>query len=540
MKQAKNNYAPPDLLRWGKRLSTAAAGLFALGALIAVFYYIIYPSQAYFHSDCTDTLLWAKASVDAKALFNPDFSYAAMLPFGGVMLMIPFVAIFGVGMTAHHIGMVLFTLLFFLAVWLLCRSLKFSLPLSLLTIGTLAMTLAASGKLREIFYEHVIYYSICILVLCVLLSLYLRCTAAGTERLCGRQLALWIFACVFTALTALDGMQILATGVFPVLFAGAMDIFCCRDKLFSKENKPRLFFCGAVVLSALIGLLLLSQLSSRLQSGYAAAYSSYSDPAEWLDNLFKFPTQWMLLFGAKFEPFDPMFSVGSLLSLVRLAFAALIAGGPFAALVLLKRFARPVRLLIAAHFGLFAVIFFGYVCGLLSAANWRLSPLICTGLLVCMACLQVMRPHPVARRFATLGVILCLVMSALSLQSILAMPKDGAAENQKADRIAALESYDLKLGYATFWNAQSITVLTDSDIRIASVQIQDGAVLPYYYQTERSWFEEAPGCDRYFLLLDTAESAMLAGTGLLDTAAETYDLGEFQIYVFPHIAEFLS
>ena len=157
-----------------------------------------------------------------------------------------------------------------------------------------------------------------------------------------------------------------------------------------------------------------------------------------------------------------------------------------------------------------------------------------------MACLQVMRPHPVARRFATLGVILCLVMSALSLQSILAMPKDGAAENQKADRIAALESYDLKLGYATFWNAQSITVLTDSDIRIASVQIQDGAVLPYYYQTERSWFEEAPGCDRYFLLLDTAESAMLAGTGLLDTAAETYDLGEFQIYVFPHIAEFLN
>ena len=539
MKQTKNNYAPPDLLRWKKRLSVAASGLFALAALAAVFYYIVCPSQAYFHSDCTDTILWAKASVDAKALFNPDFCYAAMLPFGGVMLMIPFVAIFGVGMTAHHIGMLLFTLLFFLAVWLLCRSLKFSLPLSLLTVGTLAMTLAASAKLREIFYEHVIYYSICILVLCVLLSLYLRCTDAGTERLQGRQLALWIFACVFTALTALDGMQILATGVFPVLFAAALDIFCCRDKLFSKENKPRLFFCGAVVLSALIGLLLLTLLSSQVQSGYAEAYSSYSDPAEWVENLLKFPTQWMLLFGAEFKLYMPMFSGASLLCLVRLAFAALVAGGPFAALFLLKRFARPARLLIAAHFGLFAVIFFGYVCGLLSAANWRLSPLICTGLLVCMACLQVMQTHPVGRRFAALGVILCLVMSVICLNGIRMMPKDGAAENRQADRIAALEAYDLTLGYATFWNAQSITVQTDSRIRIASVQVKDGVLTPYYYQTERSWYQEAPGADRYFLLLDTAETAILEGTGLFDAATETYDLGDFQIYVFPQIADFL-
>ncbi|MBR2731147.1 MAG: hypothetical protein IKD72_04075 [Clostridia bacterium] len=539
MKQTKNNYAPPDLLHWGKRLTAAAVGLFALVALGAVFYYIVYPSQAYFHSDCTDTILWAKASVDAKALFNPDFSYAAMLPFGGVMLMIPFVAFFGVGMTAHHIGMLLFTLLFFLSVWLLCRSLKFRLPLSLLTVGTLAMTLAASAKLREIFYEHVIYYSICVAVLCVLLSLYLRCTAGGTERLQGRQLALWICACVFTALAALDGMQILATGVFPVLFAAALDIICHPGKLFSKENKPRLFFCGAVVLSALIGLLALSLLSSELQSGYANAYSSYSDPDDWLGNLGKFPTQWMLLFGAEFELYMPMFSAASLLNLVRLAVAALVAGGPVAALFLLKRFDRPARLLIAAHFGLLAVIFFGYVCGLLSAANWRLSPLICTGLLVCMACLQVMGRHPVGKRFAALGVCLCLIMSLLSLSSIRAMPMHGAAENPKATRIAALDAHGLTYGYATFWNAQAVTVLTDSRIRIASVKVEDGAVLPYHYQTEGAWFRAQPGVDRYFLLLDMAEIAQLEDPGLLAAATEAYDYGEFRIFVFPQITDFL-
>lgn len=539
MKQTKNNYAPPDLLLWGRRLATLAAGLFALISLAAVFYYIIYPSQAFLHSDCTDTLLWAKASVDAKALFNPDFSYAAMLPFGGVMLMIPFVAIFGVGMTAQHIGMLLFTLLFFLSVWLLCRSLKFSLPLSLLTVGTLAMALALSGKLREIFYEHVIYYSICVAVLCVLLSLYLRCTANGAATLRGRQLLLWICACVFTALAALDGMQILATGVFPVLFAAALDIFCSRDKLFSKENKPRLFFCGAVVLSALIGLLTLSLLSSDVQSGYAAAYSSYSDPEEWLENLRKFPTQWMLLFGAEFERGMPMFSGESLLYLLRLAFAALVAGGPVAALCLCRRFDRASRLLIAAHFGLLAVIFFGYICGLLSAANWRLSPLICTGFLVCMAGLRVMRPHPVGKRFAALAVCFCLLISALSLRGIAGMPLRGAEENEKMSRIEALESHGLTLGYATFWNAPVITVLTDAGIRVAPVKVEEGAVSPYHYQSEGAWYEEAPGEHRYFLLLDVAEVSML-DSHLFEAATEAYDYGEFQIFVFPQLSDFLS
>ena len=91
----------------------ALTALFALGSLAAVIYYIIYPSAEFLHSDCTDTILWAQASYDGRSLFNPDFGYAAMLPFGGTMLMIPFIGIFGVSMTTHHIGMVLFTLLFF-------------------------------------------------------------------------------------------------------------------------------------------------------------------------------------------------------------------------------------------------------------------------------------------------------------------------------------------------------------------------------------------------------------------------------------------
>ena len=86
-----------------KKILLAATALFMVASLATVIYYIIYPSAAYFHADCSDTIFWAQASFDGKTLFNPDFSYAAMLPFGGTMLMIPFIGIFGVSMTTHHI-----------------------------------------------------------------------------------------------------------------------------------------------------------------------------------------------------------------------------------------------------------------------------------------------------------------------------------------------------------------------------------------------------------------------------------------------------
>lgn len=95
-------------------------------AAAAVGYYILFPGWGYFHSDCTDTILWAQASYDAGALFNPDFEYACLLPFGGQLLMLPFIGLFGVSTTTHAIGMLLFLLLFTASLLLLGRALKWT------------------------------------------------------------------------------------------------------------------------------------------------------------------------------------------------------------------------------------------------------------------------------------------------------------------------------------------------------------------------------------------------------------------------------
>ena len=97
--------------------------LFTLGV---VFYYIIFPSVGYLHSDCTDTILWARASYETGEWISPSFDYAAILPFGGNILMLVFMPFFGYSMATHTLGMILFALLLYFASVFFCRSLKMS------------------------------------------------------------------------------------------------------------------------------------------------------------------------------------------------------------------------------------------------------------------------------------------------------------------------------------------------------------------------------------------------------------------------------
>ncbi|MFR6496311.1 MAG: hypothetical protein ACLUOF_07935 [Ruminococcus sp.] len=55
--------------------------------------------------------LLGKGNLDSGKLISPDFSYACLLPFGGSLLMLLFLPFFGLSMTTHMLGMLLFFLL---------------------------------------------------------------------------------------------------------------------------------------------------------------------------------------------------------------------------------------------------------------------------------------------------------------------------------------------------------------------------------------------------------------------------------------------
>ncbi len=527
-----------NIQKYLKKIPLLLAVLFALGSLATVIYYIVYPSAEYFHADCTDTILWAKASVDGKSLFNPDFGYAAMLPFGGTMLMIPFIGIFGVSMTTHHIGMVLFILLFFASAWFLCRSLKFSLTMSFSAVGVLSLVLCSSEKLREIFYEHVIYYSIAAAIIFVLLSLLIRFGEYVNDSASSKKLvAVVFFTVILSVLSALDGMQIIATGTVPVLFAAVAEVFLEKDrKLLDRENRISIYFCLICGTATVIGMWLLSALSNGVTAGYAGAFSQYANMNEWLKNLGNFPEHWFSLFGVDAAYGMGIFTVESIVNIIRIASSVIILIVPVIALVFYNKFDRASKMLILAHYGVSGVIMFGYIFGILSAANWRLSPMICTGLMVCFAAFRAAKSHVTAARFSALAACVLILMSAISLKTIAGMDKNGIENNEKYQLAKVLEENGLEYGYATFWNSQAITVLSDSKVRVANTDINENGIAPCYYQANEKWFEEQEGADRYFVLASDYEISILEQTDdwflFSSLVQDVIEIEGYKIFIF--------
>lgn len=91
--------------------------LYVAVAILVAMYYIVFQMAYFIHADYTDTLLWAQASYEAGRLLNPDFIYAAVIPFGGNIIMLPGFMLFGFSLKAQIFGMALFAILFMLAFW---------------------------------------------------------------------------------------------------------------------------------------------------------------------------------------------------------------------------------------------------------------------------------------------------------------------------------------------------------------------------------------------------------------------------------------
>ena len=96
----------------GHIISAVLPILLLLVAVTVVVHYIVFGSKGEFHSDCTDTIYWAKASHDSGHMLNEDFDYACLLPFGTSLLMQLFMPLFGLSMTTQTLGMLMFLGLF--------------------------------------------------------------------------------------------------------------------------------------------------------------------------------------------------------------------------------------------------------------------------------------------------------------------------------------------------------------------------------------------------------------------------------------------
>ncbi len=508
--------------------------------ILIVAYYVWFPSRGYFHSDTTDTLMWAQATYDAGELFNKDFSYACLLPFSTSLIMTALIPLFGVSMTTHVLGMLIFFLLFTAALIWLLRGLGWSWKWVSFGVFTELMLLSGSEKLREIFWGHTIYYSIGVLFLFVGLGMLFRRMDADrqpaspkNER---RLLLLNILLGIWFVLTCMNQLNSMTIFALPVMAAVFLERFLDTETpLRSRRNYRTL--CLLVIMGAgmILGYYLTVVLSHGIHAGYAESHSTFTNMNEWIFHLEQFPEHWFSLLGVTAEDNDPLLSAKSIVNLLMIVVGVVVLVLPLVGLCNYSRIKDgKLRLLILTYWCMTALIMLGYVCGMLSSANWRLSPIMAMATLVSAAVVHWAVGRVQLQRIAAAMMIPVVLVCMVNAVTILQMPANGYKDAQLYRLADALEAQGLDYGYATFWQANGLTVVSDSAVKCRNVTIDEEGIRPYVYQSNESWFKDQPGQEKYFLLLSAQEHMQLCMSGdpVLNLPHEESELFDFHLWVF--------
>lgn len=542
---------------------------FAVTAVIMV-YYILVASKGEFHSDCTDTIMWADASIQSGEVYNPDFQYACFLPFGTNLLMKPLIRWMGLSMEAHVYGMLGFFILFTLFFCLMLHEMQWKPGETAVAAAALLALLLSSPKLREIFWGHTIYYSLGILFLFTGMYLYLRflrlwrmdgqsaepMDGQGAGRMHGQsagRMAVhkWLtfgVLLLFILGTGTDGVSAISIFLLPFLAALLMErLLDASEPLLSRKNGRTLALIAGFGIACVVGMLLNKHWMGDLEAWYQKGYSGYSEMGTWMEHVQKLPVEWLRLLGVQDMQNVELMSAESLPNLFYILAGVLLAVLPVLCSLQYQRYEKDtagyaMRLWIWIHWAVTGIVLLGYICGKLATANWRLSPIVVTSIVVSIQYIKWCLSQKPQVRLPVFFLIPIAAVAFWNLSGTAKLPSDPYDSNVLYQLNDYLEEAELYYGYATFWRANAITVISGDYVQVRSVKVSDdGQLSIYHYQSDIHWYDEQKGQEEYFLLLDQGEynSMVNAENPLLFEAlrTETVDLEEYGTYyvlVFDH------
>ena len=466
-----------------------------------------------FQTDVADTLLWAEAIVNSGKLVSPDHYYPYIIPFGGQLLMLPFIPAFGVTLTTLRLGMTLFFVLFALALTVFFhRAIFRSLPAALMSAGTVLMLFEYNKKLREVMYAHVIHYSLAIL--CTLLLLI--AVALLLER--GKKTAVWHYALLSAAcfLSSANGTTILALALCPVGMAFVLErLFATRFFTRKWETcKQDLLICAVVSASMIAGLAAYTLLSHGASYAYETMYTELNPVYLWVRSLAKTLYQWIV---STFRPelyadITPILSdlspFGRLMHLVtKLA----MAGVPFLLIVLsfvryrhLKT--RTQRIILLTFWTVSAVTLVLHTILPLSSYSWRVIPMLFSLFVAYLLLFGNMLTceNGLMKKLAALMLAVLLVTGINGGVGVLAADPDEDIWTAEGSVIHTLRENGLTDGYS---NAhilcETVALITDNEIHMPFIDITEDTheYRATLYQNDPADFFPHEDPDKHYFVL---------------------------------------
>lgn len=527
-------------------MSDVLCMLFGLLAFLAVAYYIWWPSRGFFHSDCTDTIYWAQATLEGGRVLNPDFNYSALLPFGANIWYTPMIAIWGLTMNVQLAGILVFLVIFTLALDFFFKGLGWTDRWRGLGIAVSLLILSSSEKLREIMWGHVIYYSLGLLLLIIGLGVVIRLDSNRTmislqtiQKSGWKNILMIVLLFLISLGAATDGYQMAAVYLLPI--TGSLILMKLLDHtqpFTSRTHASSINIISLLLVATAIGLILLEFLRrGGIHAGYADAFSIYANTNDWAENAGRILPYFLSLMGARVVENIPLASIESIIIFIKISVGLIILITPLIGLTRYKKIkSGATRIILLAHMINSAILVYLFVFGIMSSSDWRLTPMLGTGILSTLCILHdqlsagsndvknsestIKEPfygqnkpeYSIRRRLAILAAAAIVLLAVVNVFTLL----DFEPGERQDSNLHLTQNYLVKsgltYGYATFWHSNALTLLSDSETQVITIDANEYGINPRYYQTNNNWFKDQPDQSKYFVLLLPHEKELLEQT----------------------------
>ena len=478
-----------------------------LFAAASVFYFIWSPLfTAEFQSDTAEMLLWSQQIIEKHTLISPDFSYSYAIPFGGQLILVPFVKIFGVRLISLRAGMSVITLIFLAVFYVFFREL-FGKKYAPLTAGILILMLCGVRSMRELFWAHTVFYSLSVLymmLISVLLKRLMRKESKSQTQTC-RLAAIFLL----TLLACTTGTPLLI--YFAIPFFGSMIICAITDSQLpgsekidnSRHNKIR------TVLVLMLAAILLGFLISLVFHGdpmddYSDYYTVLSKASDWPANISLVIPRWINLFTELNEETVYLMSPNGFKMSLMITAAFIVFGLDAAALFLIKKLHHFERFLTFFHWILSLILLFFFCFGTISNYERRLIPIFVSGIVTAFIMIRhlIQSNEPVKNVNAGLLSFLLVLAAVIDGISLYTMVQDNSLWYGDGSIMQTLVQNDLTYGYSTdFWFANSITIMTGEQVKVREVTTdKNGKLIQKKNQTDINWYKEDPERGKTFLI----------------------------------------
>jgi hypothetical protein len=499
--------------RLKRRAITTASFCVLIISFACIVYFLTRSAEGLFNADSSDTILWAEAAYSSGSLVNPHFYYATVLPFGGHLLMQLLIPVFGVSFTTHTVGMLMFWFLMAVAYLALFRTLHWTWTEALLSTSIVLLLFSSGYSMTDKYFLHIIYYSLGTLFLIIGFNLLVNTTKIP-ESLHKQSLTVksWIFCgllFLWNLCTATNGIMALIT--FNIVCAGAYFFECLLDpslRLRESSGRNAIIIFLVMVVGTILGFFLGKLLMHGAIGGeYGSYYSMLAPQALWKDHIIALPSAWVSVWSNTIDKFS-FFSGNGLKSILSIVCAILFAIIPIIGLTQYRKLqTRWEQWILIAHFILLGFLGFGSVFGMISDRFFNLHDTSVLSTLVVLRHGSKQWKVPGKRIVMMLSAVL-VVFTMLCGLTLLRYPTgDAVSRNLGLRQITFLKEHHLKYGYATFWNSNNVSVLSDGAVKIRAIVYDQDTHLykPDTYQSDTAWYTRNQDTEQYFIMLSQHE-----------------------------------